>query len=175
MVLPRERVRRKRVPHALHRMGLHLGPLRHCGESAATAHRLQYEPWCSADARQQTDVSSGSLQQAVHSNLAHCAPVAWQWQQGPCSSERVRLMRGGLGARLLLARLSAGAFCWPPAFSFSVSWRCSCCARGGRWTGGSGSLCVRSTASWLRAGLLLRAQEPLRTSCCVWACLQGLK
>ncbi len=34
MDLPRERVRRKRVPQALHRMGLHLGPFLHWGESA---------------------------------------------------------------------------------------------------------------------------------------------
>ena len=32
--LPSDRVRRKRVPQALHKIGLHLGPLRHCGESA---------------------------------------------------------------------------------------------------------------------------------------------
>ena len=35
VVLPRERVRRKRMPHALQRMGLPLGPLRHCGLLAA--------------------------------------------------------------------------------------------------------------------------------------------
>ena len=29
LTLPRERVRRKRVPHALHSTGLHLGPFRH--------------------------------------------------------------------------------------------------------------------------------------------------
>ena len=33
-------VRRKRVPHALHRMGLLGGPLRHCGESARSTHTL---------------------------------------------------------------------------------------------------------------------------------------
>lgn len=31
---PKERVRKNRVPHALHKIGLHLGPLRHWGESA---------------------------------------------------------------------------------------------------------------------------------------------
>lgn len=36
-------VRRKRVPHALHRMGLSAGPRRHCGESA-TAQCMQGPP-----------------------------------------------------------------------------------------------------------------------------------
>ena len=48
------------------------------------------------------------------------APVTWQWQQGPCSSLRLLLMRGCLGARLLV-RLTDGARCIMPMFSFSVS------------------------------------------------------
>ena len=40
MDLPRERVRKKRVPQALQRMGLHLGPLRHCGDSAVACRHI---------------------------------------------------------------------------------------------------------------------------------------
>ena len=75
MDLPRERVRKKRVPHALHRMGLHLGPLRHCGDSAAAKHvpaqvQLKADSMYKAELEYQGRTPLQDMSPLVDSNIA---------------------------------------------------------------------------------------------------------